>query len=315
LATAVIQTEIEAIQKLLGRINDDFIRACEIILACKGRVVVTGMGKSGHIAGKIAATLASTGTPAFFVHPGEASHGDLGMITVQDVVIAISNSGETQEVSNILPIIKLLHVPLISMTGNAHSTLARYATVNINTSVDKEACPLNLTPSASTTAALVMGDALAISLLELKGFNKEDFAKSHPGGSLGKRLLVRVGDLMHTGHKIPVIKQSDTIKAALIEMTNKGFGSTFVVDDNNILVGIYTDGDVRRTLDKNIDIHTTPVHHVMGKKFLTTEPDTLAAEALRIMEDHKITMLGIVTKDNHPSGLIHMHDILRSGLL
>lgn len=315
LAVAVIQTELAAVQQLLDRIDESFIQACDIMLRCSGRVIVTGMGKSGHIGHKIAATLASTGTPAFFVHPGEASHGDLGMITAADVIIAISNSGETQEVASLLPLIKLLNVPLIAMTGNPQSTLAKYATVSLDVSVRKEACPLNLTPSASTTATLVMGDALAISLLQLRGFGQEDFARSHPGGTLGKRLLLRVQDVMCTGTQLPIIKQTDTIKTALIEMTHKGFGATLVVDDEGQLIGLYTDGDVRRTLDKNIDIHMTLIAAVMTRKFMTIAADALAAEALRTMEDHKITVLAIKTPDNKPLGLIHIHDILRAGLL
>jgi len=250
LALAVIQTEMQAVAGLAARIDEQFVSACRLLLACKGRVVVTGMGKSGHIAGKIAATLASTGTPAFFVHPGEASHGDLGMITRQDVVLALSNSGETEEILTILPIIKRLGVPLIALTGNPESALARFASVHINVAVEHEACPLGLAPTASTTAALVMGDALAVSLLETKGFTRDDFALSHPGGSLGKRLLLQVNDIMHRGSEVPVVTDSVLVSDALLEMTGKKLGMTAVVDGEGRVAGIFTDGDLRRMLEK-----------------------------------------------------------------
>lgn len=263
LALAVIQVESQAITALAGQINESFVEACQLMFNCKGRVVVIGMGKSGHIAGKIAATLASTGTPAFFVHPGEASHGDLGMITKQDVVLALSNSGETDEIVTILPIIKRLNVPLIAMTGNPKSTLAIFATTHINVSVAQEACPLGLAPTSSTTAALVMGDALSVSLLEVRGFTRDDFAMSHPGGTLGKRLLLRVADVMHENDAIPAVHQSAFISEALLEMTEKKLGMTAIVEDNNKLTGIFTDGDLRRMLAKSLDIHTTSITKVM----------------------------------------------------
>lgn len=316
LAQAVIQTEADAIAHLSGRIDQTFFEACKLIMQCKGRVVVLGMGKSGHIGNKIAATLASTGTPAFFVHPGEASHGDLGMITSGDIVIAISYSGKTQEVLNLLPVIKLLNVKMISLTGNKDSDLASYADVNLDVSVSKEACPMNLTPTSSTTATLVMGDALAIALLQLKEFTKDDFARSHPGGSLGKRLLLRVSDIMHTGEELPTVNKQAYIKDALVEMSKKGFGATAVLDDDQSLLGIFTDGDLRRFLDKNIDIHTTQVNDAIHAPFVTIKANALAAEALRIMEDKKITLLIVLNSDNKTlQGIIHMHDVLQSGLI
>jgi arabinose-5-phosphate isomerase len=281
---------------------------------CSGRVVVTGMGKSGHIAGKIAATLASTGTPAFFVHPGEASHGDLGMITRQDVVLALSNSGETDEVLTILPIIKRLGVPLIAMTGNPHSTLAKLATSHINVSVEQEACPLGLAPTSSTTAALVMGDALAISLLEARGFTKDDFALSHPGGSLGKRLLVRVSDIMHIDDKLPCVPQTATIADALLEMTEKKLGMTAIVDATNKVAGIFTDGDLRRMLARNLDIHQTAIADVMTARCTVISPDILAAEAMRIMEQKRINALLVVDDNQRAIGALNMHDLIRAGI-
>ena len=257
LGLAVIHVESQAVEALAEQINEQFVKACHLMLDCKGRVVVTGMGKSGHIGGKIAATLASTGTPAFFVHSGEASHGDLGMITPLDVVLALSNSGETGEVLTILPIIKRLGVPLIAMTGNPASALAKLSTVHLNVSVQQEACPLGLAPTASTTAALVMGDALAVSLLETRGFTRDDFALSHPGGSLGKRLLMRVSDLMHCGAEVPAVSVNDLISDVLVEMTEKKLGMTAVLDDSGQVIGVFTDGDLRRMLEKNLDVHIT----------------------------------------------------------
>jgi len=287
LALAVIQTEMQAVAGLAARIDEQFVSACRLLLACKGRVVVTGMGKSGHIAGKIAATLASTGTPAFFVHPGEASHGDLGMITRQDVVLALSNSGETEEILTILPIIKRLGVPLIALTGNPESALARFASVHINVAVEHEACPLGLAPTASTTAALVMGDALAVSLLETKGFTRDDFALSHPGGSLGKRLLLQVNDIMHRGSEVPVVTDSVLVSDALLEMTGKKLGMTAVVDGEGRVAGIFTDGDLRRMLEKNLDVHATRIAEVMTGPCKVIDVDMLAAEAMQIMESKK----------------------------
>ena len=315
LATAVIQTEMQAVAKLTDRIDEQFIQACHLFLACKGRVVVTGMGKSGHIAGKIAATLASTGTPAFFVHPGEASHGDLGMITRQDVVMALSNSGETEEILTILPIIKRLGVPLVAMTGNPESALAKLANVHINVAVEQEACPLGLAPTASTTVALVMGDALAVSLLHKKGFTRDDFALSHPGGSLGKRLLLQVDDIMHRGAEVPRVVDDVLVSTALLEMTEKKLGMTAVVDTHGCVVGIFTDGDLRRMLEKNLDVHITPVSKVMTQPCTTILAEILAAEAMQIMESKKINALLVVDEHQNLQGALNMHDLLRAGIV
>ena len=316
LALAVIDTEARAITALAAQIKDpSFLRACKLMLECQGRVVVTGMGKSGHIAGKIAATLASTGTPAFFVHPGEASHGDLGMITGSDVVLALSNSGETGEIITILPIIKRLDVPLIAMTGNPESTLAQAAAANINVGVEKEACPLGLAPTASTTAALAMGDALAVALLETRGFTEEDFARSHPGGALGRRLLLLIDDLMHTGKTIPKVAIDTPLSEALVEMTQKGLGMTAVVDANDKLAGVFTDGDLRRTIDQKIDLHNALVKDVMTADCKTIHPGMLAAEALQIMDATKINALPVVNADNELVGALNMHDLLRAGVV
>ena len=316
LALAVISTEAEAINGLCKEIRQpSFIAACRLMLACKGRVVVTGMGKSGHIAGKIAATLASTGTPAFFVHPGEASHGDLGMITVADVVLALSNSGETGELVTILPLIKRLNVPLITMTGNPQSTLSLAATANINVSVEKEACPLGLAPTASTTAALAMGDALAVALLESRGFTEEDFARSHPGGALGRRLLLLIDDLMHTGDAIPRVSIDTPLTEALVEMSRKGLGMTAIVDAQGKLAGVFTDGDLRRTIDHKIDLHDAVVRDVMTAGCKTVHPGMLAAEALQIMDSTKINALPVVNDGNELVGALNMHDLLRAGVV
>ncbi|MCK5382826.1 MAG: KpsF/GutQ family sugar-phosphate isomerase [Gammaproteobacteria bacterium] len=316
LALAVIDTEARAIIGLAAEINQPtFIQACRLMLACEGRVVVTGMGKSGHIAGKIAATLASTGTPAFFVHPGEASHGDLGMITAADVVLALSNSGETGEIVTILPLIKRLNVPLIAMTGNPESTLSRAATANINVRVDKEACPLGLAPTASTTAALAMGDALAVALLESRGFTEEDFARSHPGGTLGRRLLLLIDDLMHTGDAIPQVGLATTLSDTLLEMTRKGLGMTAVIDEQGKLAGVFTDGDLRRTIDQKIDLHVALVRDLMTADCKTIHPGMLAAEALQIMDSTKISALPVVNSENELVGALNMHDLLRAGVV
>ncbi|WP_339781588.1 KpsF/GutQ family sugar-phosphate isomerase [uncultured Marinobacter sp.] len=314
-ALQAIRIERDAISALENRIDDHFIRACEVIMACKGRVVVTGMGKSGHIGHKIAATLASTGTPSFFVHPGEASHGDMGMITSQDVVIAISNSGNTSEVVTILPLIKRMGAPLISMTGNPASTLAKEAVANLDVSVEAEACPLGLAPTSSTTATLVMGDALAVALLEARGFSAEDFAFSHPGGSLGRKLLLRVTDIMHTGDRIPIVNEGTTLSGALLEISRKGLGMTTVVNDTGAMTGIFTDGDLRRTLDKSIDVHTTPMRDVMTRNGRTIQPDQLAAEALNVMEGLKISALPVTDENGALVGAINMHDLLRAGVI
>lgn len=312
---AVIQIEAEAVAALAARINRAFADACRLLLQCHGRIVVTGMGKSGHIGGKIAATLASTGSPAFFVHPGEASHGDLGMITENDMVLALSNSGETDEILTILPLIKRIGVPLIAMTGNAASTLARQATVHIDVSVDKEACPLGLAPTSSTTACLAMGDALAVALLEARGFSRDDFALSHPGGSLGRRLLLKTGDVMHVGSNIPSVTESAMVGDAILEMSAKKLGMTAIVDEHNRLCGIFTDGDLRRLLTKTHDLRSTPINDVMTRQYATIKADTLAAEALRIMEQKKINGLLVVDDGGHLAGALNMHDLLRSGIV
>lgn len=315
LALAVIQTEARAVAKLVEQINDDFVEACKLMFACKGRVVVTGMGKSGHIAGKIAATLASTGTPAFFVHPGEASHGDLGMITPQDVVLALSNSGETGEVITILPIIKRIGVPLIAMTGNPLSTLAKFATVHLDVGVSEEACPLGLAPTASTTVSLVMGDALAVSLLEARGFTKDDFALSHPGGSLGKRLLLMVSDIMRTGEHVPSVLETATISETLVEMTEKKLGMTIVVNAEQKVTGIFTDGDLRRMLRRPVDIQKTRVTEVMTRNFTYIKNNILAAEAMKIMEQNKINALVLVDEQMRACGALNMHDLIHAGIV
>ena len=315
LGLAVIQVEAQAINALAEQINDNFVAACKLLFVCTGRVVVIGMGKSGHIAGKIAATLASTGTPAFFVHPGEASHGDLGMITKQDVVLALSNSGETEEILKILPLIKRLGVPLIAMTGNPMSTLGTVATTHINVAVAQEACPLGLAPTSSTTAALVMGDALAVSLLEARGFTRDDFALSHPGGSLGRRLLLRVSDIMHAGNDIPSVTESAFISEALLEMTEKKLGMTAIVNAGNQVIGIFTDGDLRRTLAKNLDIHNTAISEVMTSHCAVIFKDILAAEAMQIMEQKKINALIVVDDQRLAIGALNMHDLIRAGIV
>ncbi len=316
LARAVIENEAHAALALVPRLNQDFVRACEYMLHCQGRIVVIGMGKSGHIANKIAATLASTGSPAFFVHPGEASHGDLGMITNKDVVIALSNSGETDEILTIVPLIKRLHVPLISLTGNPQSRLAREASVNLDVSVEKEACPLGLAPTTSTTVTLVMGDALAIALLESRGFTADDFARSHPGGRLGKRLLLHVADIMHRDAAIPIVAADATLSAALIEMTRKGLGMTTVIDANNKLLGVFTDGDLRRILDHGeVNVHLIKIADIMTRNCKSIQANQLAATALQIMDSKRINALPVVDQHDTLIGAINMHDLLRSGVV
>jgi arabinose-5-phosphate isomerase len=315
LGLAVIETEAKAVANLAQRIDEKFSLACDYLLQCQGRIIVMGIGKSGHIANKIASTLASTGSPAFFVHPGEAAHGDMGMIRHDDVIIAVSNSGKTEELVLLLPLLKRLSVPLISLTGNAQSLIAQASTVHIDVSVEQEACPFGLAPTSSTTAALVMGDALAIALLQVKGFTAEDFALSHPGGQLGRQLLLRVEDLLHTKDEIPIVSLGTTIAQALIEITRKKLGMTCVVNSNSQLVGIFTDGDIRRVLNKDLDIHTTLIDQVMSSHPKTIKPDLLAAEALQIMQSYKITSL-IVMNDQHiPQGVLHLHDLLRAGVI
>jgi len=315
LGLAVIQIEAQAVAALSSQINAEFVHACKLMFNCTGRVVVTGMGKSGHIAGKIAATLASTGTPAFFVHPGEASHGDLGMITKQDVVLALSNSGETEEVLTILPIIKRLGVPLIAMTGNHNSTMAQFATTHIHISVAQEACPLGLAPTSSTTAALVMGDALAVSLLEARGFTRDDFALSHPGGSLGRRLLLMVSDIMHVDTEVPAVPDTAFISAALLEMTEKKLGMTAIINANQQVIGIFTDGDLRRMLSRNLDIHQTAITEVMTANCTAIPANMLAAEAMQIMEHKKINALIVVDDQHRAVGALNMHDLIRAGIV
>ncbi len=312
-ARYVIETESRAIYAMRERIDENFIRACELMVSCTGRVVVTGMGKSGHISRKIAATLASTGSPAFFMHPAEASHGDLGMITADDVVIALSNSGETDELLMILPVIKRKGVPLIAMSGNANSSLARQADAHLDVSVSREACPLGLAPTASTTAALVMGDALAIALLEARGFTSEDFAASHPAGSLGRRLLVHISDVMHTGAELPKVLSSATASEALMEMTRKNLGLTAIVDEQENLVGVFTDGDLRRAVDDaEVDLRNTPVLEIMTRGGKTIGSDKLAIEAARMMERHKINALLVVDEQHKLVGALNFHDLLRA---
>ncbi|WP_115720023.1 KpsF/GutQ family sugar-phosphate isomerase [Gallaecimonas mangrovi] len=311
----VLEVEKQAIEGLHQFLGDDFDQACQTLFDCKGKVIVTGMGKSGHIGRKIAATLASTGTPAFFVHPGEASHGDLGMITNKDVVLAISNSGETQEVTTLFPVLKRMGVKLIAMTGKPGSTMANHADTHLCVAVEKEACPLNLAPTASTTATLVMGDALAVALLKARGFTADDFALSHPGGSLGKRLLLRIEDVMHSGDEVPVVAQNILLKDALLEMTHKGLGMTAVVDEQGKLVGLFTDGDLRRVLDAGKDVRTAVISDVMTKGGITVEPDLLAAEALHLMEERKINGLFVVDANHCPVGAFNTQDLMRAGVL
>lgn len=312
-ALTVIVTEARAIEALQARVNGSFLHACQLMFQCQGRVVVIGIGKSGHIARKIAATLASTGTPAFFVHPAEASHGDLGMITPKDVVLSLSNSGETDELLTILPLIKRQNVPLIAMTGNEFSSLAILADVHLDVSVSEEACPLGLAPTASTTAALVMGDALAIALLEARGFTSEDFARSHPAGTLGRRLLVRISDIMHSGKRIPVVDQHASLTTALVEMTRTGLGMTAVINEAHELLGVFTDGDLRRAVDDaDIDLRDTPVARLMTSNPKTITADKLAAEAAQVMEEYKIHALLVVDEDNQLVGALNIHDLLRA---
>lgn len=314
-AQRTIRLEVEAVEQLNARIDSSFVKACELILSCKGRVVVVGMGKSGHVGRKIAATLASTGTAAFFVHPAEASHGDMGMITQDDVVLALSNSGSTSEIVTLLPLIKRLGITLVSMTGNPASVLAKAAAVNLDASVAIEACPLNLAPTSSTTVSLVLGDALAIALLEARGFTAEDFAFSHPGGALGRRLLLKVEHVMHTGERLPKIARGTSLRDALLEITEKGLGMTVIVEADGRLAGIFTDGDLRRALDKGVDVRQTSIDEVMTVHGKTANSEMLAAEALKIMEDHKISSLVVIDDQQMPVGALNMHDLLRAGVM
>lgn len=314
-ARNVFQIELQAIQQMTLGLGNDFTRACELILACAGRVIVSGMGKSGLIGRKIAATFASTGTPAFFVHPGEACHGDLGMITPDDVLIAISNSGKSDELIALIPNLKRLAIPIISMTGDPKSQLAKHATVNLNIAVKQEACPLGLAPTASTTCTLVMGDALAISLLSARGFTENDFAHSHPGGSLGKRLLIRVQDIMHKNEQIPKVLAQASLGEALLEMTSKGLGMTAVVDNSNQILGIFTDGDLRRTLSSNVDFHVTKISEVMTTDCIVTSQNKLAHDVLHEMEVKKINCLLVADQNNKLIGCLNMHDFLKAKLI
>jgi len=314
-AQRTISLEASAVSDLLNHLDQHFVDACQLMLNCSGRVIVTGMGKSGHIGKKIAATLASTGTPSFFVHPGEASHGDLGMITPNDVVIALSNSGETAEVVTIIPLLKRMNAPFISITANPNSSLSKAAAANLHIGVEKEACPLGLAPTSSTTTQLVLGDALAIALLEARGFSAEDFAFSHPGGSLGRRLLLKVNDIMHSGSAIPMVKNGTPLKDALIEVTQKRLGMTAVIDNNNVLQGIFTDGDLRRALDNNVDLQNTLIENVMTPNGTTVTAEMLAAECLLIMESKKINALIVTDETNQPIGALNMHDLLKAGVI
>lgn len=315
LGRAVIEIEAQMIGSLIDRIDQNFAKACQYLHDCEGRIVVIGVGKSGHISKKIAATFASTGSPAFFIHPSEAKHGDMGMITSKDVVLALSNSGESEELISILPFIKRLQVPLITLTGKPQSTLAKAATINIDVSIEKEACPLGLAPTSSTTAALVMGDALAMALLDKRGFTEKDFALSHPGGTLGRRLLLQVDEIMHHQTEVPIVSHTASLKEALVEMTQKKFGMTTVINANKELIGVFTDGDVRRAFDRNLDINSTQIQQIMSKNPKTIRGNILAAEALSMMENYKITSLIVTDDKNHPVGIIHIHDILRAGVV
>lgn len=315
LGQAVIEAEVEAISALSNRLDERFEQACHLLLACQGRIIVMGMGKSGHIAKKTAATLASTGSPAFFVHPAEAAHGDFGMIKPEDIIIAISYSGNAKEILTLVPLIKRQGTPLISLTGNLTSALAQASDITLDVSVKSEACPHGLAPTSSTTASLVMGDALAIALLQTKGFSADDFALSHPGGSLGRKLLLKVKDLAHCDESLPLVSHNALISEALIEVTDKKLGMTCVVDNKGLLAGVFTDGDVRRALNQNHDIHTTAVNEVMTRNSQTIKADELAASALKIMQDHAITSIVIIDEDQRPIGVTHMHDIIKAGLI
>lgn len=310
----VLNIEREGLDHLRHHIDASFSEACRRMLCCHGKVVVMGIGKSGHIGRKIAATLASTGTPSFFVHPAEASHGDLGMISASDIVLAISNSGETNEILVLIPVLKRLGVALIGMTGNAQSSLARAADVHLGIHVPREACPLGLAPTSSTTATLVMGDALAVSLLKARGFTTEDFALSHPGGALGRKLLLHVRDIMHTGDAIPCVPRQAPLREALVEITRKKLGMTAVCDAGQHIVGIFTDGDLRRVIDMGIDLNQAQIENVMTPGGYRIAPDALAVEALNMMQSHNIMVL-MVARDDQLCGVVHMHDLLRAGVV
>ena len=315
LARQVLRIEAEAVSNLIPRIDETFLAALGLVLNCRGRVVVSGIGKSGHIARKIASTLASTGTPAFFVHPAEASHGDLGMITSDDVFIGLSNSGESAELLTIIPLIKRQGAKLIALTGNADSSLAREADVHLDAGVTEEACPLGLAPTASTTATLALGDALAVALLDARGFGADDFARSHPGGKLGIRLLTRVRDVMRSGEALPAVPASATLADAVLEISRKGMGITSVLGPDGKLAGVYTDGDLRRSLEKFVDFRTARIAEVMTRNPRTVTAERLAAEAVQIMEHHRISQLIVVDEDNRPVGALNMHDLFRAKVI
>ena len=315
LARETLAIEARAIERVSTRLNEQFAAACRLCMDIAGRVVVTGMGKSGHIGSKISATLASTGTPSFFMHPAEASHGDLGMITQHDLLLAISYSGETDEVLTILPLVKRMGARLVSITGNPDSTLAKAADAHLDVGVTEEACPLNLAPTASTTATLAVGDALAVALLENRGFTAEDFAMSHPSGSLGKRLLLRVGDVMRSGDAVPAVTRDVQLRDGLMEMTEKGLGMTAIVDDDRQVLGIFTDGDLRRALDEGADVHKTAMAEVMHEGCKTTTQDVLAAETVHVLEENKITSLLVVDDDGQLVGALNVHDLFRAGIM
>lgn len=310
----VLTIESAAIARLKDQLDNNFDNACQLCLDCSGKIIVMGMGKSGHIADKLAATLASTGTPSFFVHPGEASHGDLGMISRSDVVVALSNSGKTEEIVSLLPILKNMGIKIIAMTGDSNSKIATASDVHIDVGVEEEACPMNLSPTASTTAALAMGDAIAVALLEKRGFSVEDFAKSHPGGSIGKKLLLLVKDIMHTDKQIPIVFQDQKLAQGLIEMSEKALGMTAVINETGELVGIFTDGDLRRTLEANVDIQTTLMREVMTQNCITVTPNFLAVKAVEIIQDNKITSL-VVIQENKIVGALNIHDLFRAGVM
>jgi arabinose-5-phosphate isomerase len=314
-ARRALAIEARAVEALVPRLDASFAAACRLFLECHGRVIVTGMGKSGHIAGKIAATLASTGTPAFFLHPAEAGHGDIGMITRNDALLAISNSGETPEILMLLPHLKRLGVPLVSLTGGTQSTLAREAQVNLDVSVPEEACSLNLAPTASTTATLAMGDAIAVALLDARGFTAHDFARSHPGGTLGRRLLLHVEDVMRTGKEIPRVRPETSLGEGLLEMSRKGLGMTVIVDADDHVLGVFTDGDLRRALDREVDLHKSTMRDVMTGRAKTIRPRELAAEAVHLMELHRITSLPVTDDDGKIVGALNVHDLLRAGVV
>ena len=315
LARQVVSTEKNALDKLQLQFGDDFIQAIGLLLNCQGHVIVIGMGKSGHIGNKISATLASTGTPAFSVHPGEASHGDLGIIKKNDTIICVSNSGETDEILSILPVIKRMAVPTIAITGNPESTLAKLSDVHLSIAVGEEACPLGLAPTTSTTTTLVLGDALAVTLLKLRGFTEEDFARSHPAGSLGKRLLLKIDDLMRTGDEIPKVNVGTNIKEALFEITKKHLGMTAIVDGENKVKGIFTDGDLRRAFDEQVDIQNTNIEEVATLNPVTIKSNSLAVSAAQLMEQYNIHSLLVIDDANHLIGALNIHDLLKAGVV